>query len=120
MTDNNINAHCAICNKGYHICNTCKNEKRFKPWRAVTDTIEHYKIYMAIHGYTLTKNKEQAKAELQSCDLSGLESFKSEIKSVINEIMTETTVKVKTAAKAKKIKENIQTEVQNMENGFDE
>lgn len=120
MTENNINAHCSICDKGYHICNTCKNEKKFKPWRTVTDTIEHYKIYMAIHGYTITKNKEQARAELQNCDLSDLETFKDEIKSAINEIMTEPTIKVKTTARAKKAKVNVQTEVQDMENEFDE
>ena len=117
---NNINAYCSICNEGYHICNTCKNERKFKPWRTVTDTIEHYKIYMAIHGYTVTKNKEQAKAELQNCDLSGLESFKDEIKSVISEIMTEP-VKVKLVTRTKKVKENVQTEVQNNnKNEFDE
>lgn len=120
MTENNINAYCAICNEGYHICNTCKNEKRFKPWRAVTDTIEHYKIYMAIHGYTITKNKKQARAELQNCDLSGLESFKDEIKSVINGIMAEPTIKVETTARAKKNKKNLQTEIQTIENEFDE
>ena len=103
--DNNINAHCSICNEGYHICNTCKNEKKFKPWRTVTDTIEHYKIYMAIHGYTITKNKDIAKAELQNCDLSDLETFKPEIKSVIKEIMDEP-VKVKPVSKTRKNKDN--------------
>ena len=112
--DNNINAHCSICNEGYHICNTCKNEKKFKPWRTVTDTIEHYKIYMAIHGYTITKNKDIAKAELQNCDLSDLETFKPEIKSVIKEIMDEP-VKVKPVSKTRKNK--IGTELQiNIEN----
>ncbi|MDE6950607.1 MAG: hypothetical protein K2P64_06810 [Lachnospiraceae bacterium] len=84
--DHNINAHCSICNKGYHICGTCKKEKNFKPWRRVTDTAEHYKIYMAIHGYAITKNKEQAGAELQHCDLSDMNSFKPEIRAVIEEI----------------------------------
>lgn len=113
MADNNINAHCSICSKGYHICNTCKNEKNFKPWRTVTDTIEHYKIYMAIHGYTVTKNKEQAKAELQNCDLSDINSFKSEIKTVITEIMSEpmkikpTTQSPKRNKKADEIKTNM-------------
>lgn len=107
MADNNINAYCAICNESYHICNTCKNQKVFKPWRTVTDTVEHYKIYLAIHGYTVTKNREQARKELENCDLSGLESFNPEIKSVIKEIMagnegTVETVKVKTSYKKRK------------------
>ncbi len=117
---NNINAHCAICNEGYHICNTCKNEKKFKPWRTVTDTIEHYKIYMAVHGYTVTKNKEQAKAELQNCDLSDMNTFKPEIKSVISEIMNEP-VKAIPVSKPKKNKVNAQEEKKNDENiEFDE
>lgn len=89
MSESNINAYCKICGKGYHVCNTCKTQKTFKAWRSVTDTIDHFLIFSAIHGYTVTKNKDQAKAELQSCDLSGLESFNSEIKSVIKEIMQE-------------------------------
>lgn len=120
MTNNNINAHCSICGEGYHICNTCKNEKKFKPWRTVTDTIEHYKIYMAIHGYTVTKNKEQAKVELQNCNLSDMDSFKSEIKSVIKEIMSEP-VKVKPVSRMKKNKADVTEEVQdNDKNEFDE
>lgn len=105
--DNKINAHCSICNEGYHLCHACKNEKKFKPWRTVTDTIEHYKIYMAIHGYTITKNKEQAKAELQNCDLSDMDSFRAEIKSVIKEIMDEP-VKVKPVSRTRKNKVDVE------------
>lgn len=114
MAENNINAYCAICNEGYHICNTCKNQNVFKPWRTVTDTVEHYKIYLAIHGFTVTKNKEQAKKELVKCDLSGLESFNPEIKSVINEIM-ETSVKQKIVSKKRPKLENI-SEMDNKNN----
>jgi hypothetical protein len=106
----NINAYCAICGKGYHVCNSCLEQKTFKPWRTIVDSIEHYKIYMAIHGYTLLKNKELAKQELEKCDLSGLENFKPEIKTVIKEIMTEPK-KNKTTTKREvviKTKENIE------------
>ena len=120
MEDNKINARCSICNCGYFLCKSCKNEKKFKPWRTVTDTIEHYKIYMAIHGYTVTQNKEQAKAKLQNCNLSDMESFKPEIKSVINEIMSNP-VKIKPVTKTKKIKADILEEIQtNDKNEFDE
>ena len=89
MSNKNINTYCKICNKGYQICNSCADQKRIKPWRTVTDTIEHYKIYLAIHGYTISKDKTSAKAELQNCDLSGLENFRPEIKSAIKKIMTD-------------------------------
>ncbi|MBO4996501.1 MAG: hypothetical protein J6D02_00700 [Lachnospira sp.] len=89
MSDRSMNTYCKICNKGYQICNSCAGQKKVKPWRTVTDTMEHYKIYLAIHGYTISMDKASARAELKNCDLSGLQNFKPEIRSVINEIMSE-------------------------------
>lgn len=89
MPDNNINAYCSVCGRGYHICRTCLEQKTFKSWRTVTDTIGHYKIYLAVHGYAISKDKDKAKAELQSCDLSDSGNFNPEIKAVIEEIMAE-------------------------------
>lgn len=89
MSDKKINAHCAICGAGYHICSTCQQQKSFKSWRVVTDTVEHYKIYMALHGYTLSQDKETAKRDLEKCDLSGLEDFNPPIRAVIQEILSE-------------------------------
>lgn len=83
------NTTCSICGKPYKICSSCLEQKTFKPWRTVTDTIEHYKIYMALHGYTITKDKKQAKQELQHCDLSGFDDFNPEIRSSIKEILAE-------------------------------
>lgn len=113
MADNSINAFCTICGKGYHVCNTCLEQKTFKPWRTVVDSIEHYKIYLAIHEYTISKDKDVAKKELSHCDLSDLESFKPEIKNVIKEIMKETK---KTKIVSNKIKRN----VENKTDDFDE
>lgn len=96
---------CTICNKEYEVCNSCLEQRTFKPWKTVTDTIEHYKIYLAIHGYTVSKDKEKAKDELQGCNLNDLENFKPEIKAVIKEIMAESK-KSKAASK----KENIEIE----------
>lgn len=89
MAENNINAHCDICGKGYHVCQSCLDMKTIKPWRTVTDAIEHYKVYLAIHGYTITKNKDVAKEELKKCNISDIECFLPGIKSVIKEIMDE-------------------------------
>jgi len=113
MADNNINAYCAICGAGYHICNSCLEQKTFKPWRTITDTIEHYKIYLAIHGYTISKDKEKAKAELQDCNLSGLDNFNPEIKAKIKEIMTENK-NTKIVSKRKNENNKIETEKDNI------
>lgn len=98
-----LNANCDVCGKKYHVCVSCLQQKTFKPWRTVVDTIDHYKIYMAVHGYTVTKDKELAKKELSVCDLSELNSFSDNIKKAINEILSEDktvtevkTVKIKT------------------------
>lgn len=112
MSESNINAYCKICGKGYHVCNTCKTQKTFKAWRSVTDTIDHFLIYSAIHNYTVSKNKELAKTELEKCDLTDMENFKPEIKSVIKEIM-QASSKVeldnsKTAAKQKEKNKSIE------------
>lgn len=113
MSENNINAFCSICGRGYHVCNSCLSQKTFKPWRTVTDSIEHYKIYLTIHEYSISKDKEKAKNvarnELNNCDLSELESFKPKIQSIIKEIMEEskkekhTTVKKKENAESNNI-----------------
>ena len=113
MAETNINAYCSICGKGYTRCNSCADQKVLNPWKSVTDTMEHYKIYLALHGYTLSKNKEDAKKELENCDLSGLTNFKPEIQSAINEIMAEPK-KIKYVSKNAKANEDVETETEDI------
>jgi hypothetical protein len=90
MNMENLNAKCSICGKPYHVCHSCLEQKSFKPWRVITDTVEHYKIYLVIHDYTnKTITKNEAKIELEKCNLSNLETFVPEIKSVITDIIKE-------------------------------
>lgn len=96
-----LNGVCDICGKRYSVCKTCQTVKTFKPWRTITDTIEHYKIFIALSEYTRTKNKEEAKEQLSHCDLSDLESFPDRIKNVIKEITVEP--KLETVEKAEEI-----------------
>lgn len=85
--DSKINAHCTICGTGYHVCSSCKEETTFMPWRTVVDSVEHYKIYTVLHGYTLKKDVKKTYEELSSCDISGLKSFLPEVQEVIKEIL---------------------------------
>lgn len=103
------NAVCDICGKSYHVCATCKDVLSFKPWRTITDTPQHYKIFLAISDYTRTKDKVKAKADLKNCDLSELETFNNDIKNVIREILEE---QEKTKISSKKRN----TEIENKKN----
>lgn len=84
-----LNAVCDICGCRYHVCNSCKDMTSFTPWRVITDTVEHYKIFVAVSDYTRTGNKKQAKEDLSHCDLSDLDTFRDEVKKVIKEILSE-------------------------------
>lgn len=83
------NAICDICGKPYKICKSCQDITSFTPWRIITDTREHYKIFLILSEYNQTKNKENARNGLSTCDLSELESFTENTKKMIQEIMTE-------------------------------
>ena len=83
-----INATCAICGKGYHLCMSCKDMISLTPWKKHTDTSEHYKIYQIIHGYsTNVYAKEEANAKLKKVDLSDFDTLRDNIKAVITDIM---------------------------------
>lgn len=100
-----LNATCSICSKKYHLCKSCEDIESFSPWRTVTDTIDCYKIFLVLSEYTKTKNKEQAKKELSTCNLKEKDVFAPHIKVAIDEIMAEPEVEVKTSTKEIKEKE---------------
>ena len=107
-----LNATCDICGKKYHVCNSCKEVKSFTPWRTVTDTMQHYIIFLALSEYTKTKDKEKAKEELSKCDLSELDTFNENIKTVIKEIMAEGKEKIVETVSEENVKENVEIKPQ--------
>ena len=107
-----LNATCDICGKKYHVCNSCKEVKSFTPWRTVTDTMQHYLIFLALSEYTKTKDKEKAKEELSKCDLSELDTFNENIKTVIKEIMAEEKEKIVETVSEETIGENVEIKPQ--------
>ena len=107
-----LNATCDICGKKYHICSSCKEVKSFTPWRTVTDTMQHYLIFLALSEYTKTKDKEKAKEELSKCDLSELDTFNENIKTAIKEIMADGKEKVVETVSEETIEENVEIKPQ--------
>ena len=107
-----LNATCDICGKKYHICSSCKEVKSFTPWRTVTDTMQHYLIFLALSEYTKTKDKEKAKEELSKCDLSELDTFNENIKTAIKEIMAEGKEKIVETVSEETVEENVEIKPQ--------
>ena len=86
-----LNGVCDICGKRYSVCKSCQNIRSFKPWRTITDTLEHYKIFIALSGFTKTGDKKEAKEQLSHCDLSEMKTFPDRIKNAIKDIIAEDT-----------------------------
>lgn len=113
-----INHWCVLCGTGYHACDSCNKEKTFTPWRTLTDTIEHYKIFTVLKDYN-NKMIDRAKAKelLSGLDLSGKENYKESAKKVLADIYADVNVETTTYTKPsqnkkprKSAKENTETE----------
>ena len=117
MSEKN-NAKCDICGKEYYVCRACSEVNKFNPWRTVTDTFEHYIIFLALSEYRHNGDVEHARKMLSSCDLSGMKHFNKNIIDVISEIMDNKNsvaeheeapqVKIKPVARKSKKEKNIE------------
>lgn len=116
MSEKN-NTKCDICGKEYYVCQSCSEVTKFKPWRTVTDTFDHYMVFLALSNYHHNGNVEEARKALSSCDLTDYESYNENIKSVIDEIMkdkqeaaidNEDAVKIKPVVRKTKRENNIE------------
>ena len=87
---NKNNAECSICGASYHRCMSCRDSINATPWKAYTDTAEHYKVFQVIRGYsTKVYDKDEAKVKLKNINLDDLESFRPHIKQIIKDILKE-------------------------------
>ena len=83
-----INHWCVVCGKGYHACDACDETKSFIPWRRITDTPEHYQVYLIIKQYRSgVMSKQQAKAMLSDIGVTDTKEFKDDVKKVLREIL---------------------------------
>lgn len=105
---NKINHWCVVCGTGYHACDTCDEIKSFTPWRALTDTVEHYQIFLILKEFNNgIIDKEEAKSMLSGLDLSKRDTFKESAKNVLNEIFKEEKQTRKTVRK-KPVEDTVQ------------
>lgn len=83
-----INHWCVVCGKGYYACDSCNETKTFSPWRTLTDSIEHFKIFTILKDYNnKIITKDEAKELLSSLNINDKESFKESSKKLIDEIL---------------------------------
>ena len=99
MVENN-NAVCSICGKAYHLCLSCSDTIKLRPWKTYTDTQECFKVFQVVRGFsTGVYTKDEAKEKLQNVDLKDINSFRPHIKKIVKDILKEEKVVVKTAEK---------------------
>ena len=101
---NKINHWCVVCGKGYHACDSCNETKSITPWRSLTDTVEHFKLFTVLKDYNNKLiDKTEARKLLSNIDLSGKDSFKDSAKSVLAEIYKDDVIETKTTKKKNKV-----------------
>lgn len=81
-------AVCTICGRNYKTCLSCKNLNITKPWRSITDTVECYKIFLAVSQYNNGYiSKDEAKRQLEEISFN-IEDLKESVQAKIAEIMS--------------------------------
>ena len=90
VAEKNNNATCCICGREYHKCLSCKDSMRLQPWKSVTDNADCYKVFQVVKGFsTGVYSKDEFKSKLKNIDLSNLEGFKDNIKTLIKDALKE-------------------------------
>lgn len=92
MSNNNKNNNvkCVVCGKGYHLCMSCRDKIAMTPWKVLTDTSEHYKVYQVVNGYRSgIYTKEIAKNALSNIDISDKDVYLDCVKKVLDEILVD-------------------------------
>lgn len=81
---------CMICGKEYRYCPRCDEFKSMPTWMLEFDGENCRKIYYDIVNPFAFKHitKEEAAERLKACDLSKKDSFKPEIKAIIDRLIS--------------------------------
>lgn len=88
---------CIICGARYNSCDICD---KYPSWKAVTDTEEHFTIYLLIQEYKSGGNVKNIIAKLKALGVTkdNLNDYLP-AKSILEEIMSKDVVAKKTVSK---------------------
>lgn len=104
MSEKN-NSKCVVCGKGYYLCMSCKDKIKLRPYRVLTDTSEHYKIFQIIKAYNEgIYNKKDAQKALSNIDVSDKDTYVESVRKTLDKILTDDkdAIKVEKSTKDKK------------------
>lgn len=78
---------CVVCGSEYDVCLSCKDQDRIKPWRSIADSVDCYKIFLALSQYSNGYiSKDEAKRQLGQIQYNK-NTLKEEVHAKVDEIM---------------------------------
>ena len=80
---------CIVCGKEYKACLSCKKITSYRPWRLITDTLDHYKIHVILSDYNNGYNNKEKTRELLSHVNYDLGELKESVQGLITSIFAE-------------------------------
>ena len=89
----NLNRTCCLCGTKYSYCPSCTTDRNKPSWMTVFCSENCRNIYNTTTKYGMKKiNANEAKNDLDICDLSNKEQFNAHAKKMLDEIYTESSV----------------------------
>lgn len=100
------NAICPVCGKPFRVCRNC-GEAKIDTWKTVTDTLQCFKTFVALHGVYVTEtlSKEDAKAQLADFKYEDIETYPDAVKEQLKGIIGVASKPKKTTTAAPKTEE---------------
>lgn len=104
MAENNVT--CSICGSPYHLCMSCKDSVKLHPYKIHCCSSDCYKVFQVIRGFSSgVYTKDEFKSKLKNIDLSGLENYRENIKTLIKDALKEDEVIVEVPVIEKVVKD---------------
>lgn len=80
---------CRVCGNKYKVCSSCENVRKRTPWRVITDTAQHYQVWLAVNQYQsglITKQEAQEVLKRSGVSKKDIKTFIPSVRALIQEI----------------------------------